>query len=185
MRQLFLVATAMVLAFMCGCTSGSSGSSAATSSGASQAISASASVASASASVASSRPEGAEAPDERPVFEIKIGDRVARAVFAETVSATALKELLEGGPVTLLLSDYGGFEKVGAIAMSMSSADEQITTEPGDIMLYQGRQISIFYDSNTWAYTRLGKIEGVTREELIVFLGEGDTEVTLALPGTQ
>ena len=112
---------------------------------------------------------------------LKVGDKEVSAQFADTVSATALKDFLAGGSIALSLHDYGNFEKVGPLTLAFAKDDERITTEPGDIVLYQGNQISIFYGSNTWEYTRLAKIDGATRESMLALLGEGDVEVTLSL----
>lgn len=91
----------------------------------------------------------------------------------------ALVELLREGPVTYMASDYGGFEKVGSIGSVLPASDAQMSAEPGDVMLYQGDTIVIFYGSNSWAYTRIGRIEdSANLEEL---MGSGDVEITLAL----
>lgn len=103
------------------------------------------------------------------------------ATLAENEATRELKELLEKGPVTIQMSDYGGFEKVGALPQSFTTSNSRITTEPGDIMLYQGNNIVIFYGSNTWSYTRLGKIDGATAGNLKQFLGNGDISLTLSL----
>ena len=76
------------------------------------------------------------------------------------------------------MHDYGNFEKVGPLPFELPRNDETITTEPGDIILYQGNQITIYYDENTWNFTRLAKIDNVTREELLDVLGSGDVTVT-------
>ncbi|MDE6235987.1 MAG: hypothetical protein K2M56_09585, partial [Muribaculaceae bacterium] len=78
-------------------------------------------------------------------------------------------------------SDYGGFEKVGALPQSFPTSNTQITTMPGDIMLYQGNQMVIFYGSNSWSYTRLGKIDGATASNLRQFLGNGNITLVLSL----
>ena len=88
---------------------------------------------------------------------------------------------LEQGDLTLSMSDYGGFEKVGSLGSQLPQNNEQITTEPGDVILYQGNSITLYYDTNSWNFTRLGKIEDVTKEELLAALGEGDVEVTFSL----
>lgn len=115
------------------------------------------------------------------LFYITAGDTTFTAVFADNSSAQALKELLEQGDLTLSMSDYGGFEKVGSLGSQLPQNNEQITTGPGDVILYQGSSITIYYDTNSWNFTRLGKIEDVTKEELLAALGEGDVEVTLSL----
>ena len=94
--------------------------------------------------------------------------------WEENESVEALKELC---PLTVKMSMYGGFEQVGSLGESLPRNDEQITTEYGDIVLYSGNQIVVFYGSNTWAYTRLGHID-MTQEELTDLLGNGDVEIT-------
>ena len=101
--------------------------------------------------------------------------------LADTEAAAALVELLRSGPVSASLHSYGGFEKVGELPQALPTSDEQITTVPGDVMLYQGNQITIFYGSNTWAYTPLGHIDGATAESLLAAFGEGDVTIELSL----
>ena len=95
--------------------------------------------------------------------------------WEENESVEALKELC---PLTVKMSMYGGFEQVGSIGESLPRNDEQITTGYGDIVLYSGNRIVVFYGSNTWEYTRLGHID-MTQEELTELLGNGDVEITL------
>ena len=94
--------------------------------------------------------------------------------WEENESVEALKELC---PLTVEMSMYGGFEQVGSLGESLPRNDEQITTEYGDIVLYSGNRIVVFYGSNSWAYTRLGHID-MTQEELTELLGNGDVEIT-------
>ena len=101
--------------------------------------------------------------------------------LADTDAARALVEKLEDGPVTLSLHAYGGFEQVGPLPWSLPASDGQITTQPGDIMLYQGDQITFFTGSNSWAYTPLGSIESATSETLLEAFGGDTAEVTLSL----
>ena len=96
------------------------------------------------------------------------------ATLANNSSATAFYKLLQKAPLTIKLNEYGGFEKVGSIGSSLPRNDTQIATTAGDIMLYQGNQITIFYNNNSWSYTRLGKVNGVTQSELKQILGKGD-----------
>ena len=91
------------------------------------------------------------------------------------------RELLANGPCTIQMSDYGNFEKVGPLGQSLPTNNQQITTEAGDIILYQGNQITICYDRNSWNFTRLGKINGVTSQQLRDILGSGDVSVTFSL----
>ena len=106
----------------------------------------------------------------------------ALAITPESNAAVdALREMLTQGPLTMEMRDYGNFEKIGSIGASLPAGDQQTSTVPGDVVLYQGNQISIFYDSNAWSYTRLGHIEGATRESLLDALGDGDVTVTFSL----
>ncbi|MDE6300911.1 MAG: hypothetical protein K2M19_04275 [Muribaculaceae bacterium] len=115
------------------------------------------------------------------MFYLIANDRTLTATAADTEAARALVASLADGPVTVELEDYGGFEKVGSLPQSLPASDTRITTSPGDIMLYQGRDIVVFYGSNTWSYTPLGKIEGATSAGLREFFGHGDVRVTLSL----
>ncbi len=114
-------------------------------------------------------------------IKIKVGDRVLTATLDENSSAEALKELLSENDITINMSDYGNFEKVGSLGTSLPTNDKRITTEPGDLILYQGNSITIYYDKNTWSFTRLGKIDDITQSELKEILGEGDVTVTFSL----
>ena len=114
-------------------------------------------------------------------MDIQIGDRVLTAELADNSSAEALAELLADGPLTLELQDYGNMEKVGPIGTDLPRNDEQITTEAGDIILYQGNSLVIYYAPNTWNFTRLGKINGWSESELRELLGEGSVTVTLSI----
>ena len=95
------------------------------------------------------------------------------ATLVDNSSATAFYQLLEKGPVTVNMHDYGSFEKVGSLGTTLPRNDTQITTTAGDIILYQGNQITIYYDTNSWNFTRLGKVDGVTQVELKKILGKG------------
>ena len=102
------------------------------------------------------------------------GNHKLTATLADNSSATAFYQLLKKGPLTVDMHDYGSFEKVGSLGTSLPRNDTQITTTAGDIILYQGNQITIYYDTNRWNFTRLGKVDGVTQAELKKILGKGD-----------
>lgn len=128
---------------------------------------------------------GTNTSDVREVSQVKItvdvnGNKLT-AALADTTAAKEFAEKLKDEPVTVTLNEYGGFEKVGDLPWSLTKADKQVSTEPGDIMLYQGDQMTIFYNSNSWSYTKLGHIENTTQEELESLFGEGDITVTLSL----
>nr|WP_319511123.1 cyclophilin-like fold protein [uncultured Draconibacterium sp.] len=113
---------------------------------------------------------------------LQIGDTTLTATLADNSSAEALAEALAEAPITVEMRDYGNMEKVGSLGRDFPTNNESITTEPGDIILYQGSALVIYYAPNTWNFTRLGKIDDITKEELIQVLGEGNITVTLSLP---
>ena len=112
---------------------------------------------------------------------IDVNGNKLTAALADSTAAKELAEKLKAEPITVTLNEYGGFEKVGDLPWSLTKTDEQLSTEPGDIMLYQGDQMTIFYNSNSWSYTKLGHIDNITQEELKALFGEGDVTVTLSL----
>lgn len=112
---------------------------------------------------------------------ITINDKTLTADFADNSSAKALADVLAKSSITYQANDYGNFEKVGDLGQSFPKNDENITTEPGDIILYQGHNLCIYYDQNTWSFTRIAKIKGVSKDELKEFLGEGEITVTLSV----
>lgn len=114
-------------------------------------------------------------------ISLTVGGKTMMASLVDNAATRELQALLLQGPITINMSDYGGFEKVGMLPQSFTTSNSQITTEPGDIMLYQGNNIVIFYGSNSWSYTRLGKIEGATVQNLKQFLGTGSISLTISL----
>lgn len=99
-----------------------------------------------------------------------------------TNSATeALVKKLEQGAITLTLSSSGGFEIWGALGFSLPTSNQQVNAQPGDVVLYNGSNICIFYGTNSWSYTRLGKIQGLSTSELKAFLKAGESEVKVTL----
>lgn len=114
-------------------------------------------------------------------MNLQIGDEILTATLVENSSTAALKELLAEGPISINMQDYGNMEKVGGIGTNLPTNDEQITTEPGDLILYQGSAFVIYYAPNSWNFTRLGKIDNITQEELRAVLGSGNVTVTLSL----
>ena len=108
-----------------------------------------------------------------------IGNTKVDVSWEDNDSVRELRELASSG-ITIQMSIYGGFEQVGSIGQSLSRNDKQTTTEPGDIVLYSGNQLVVFYGSNSWSYTRLGKIN-LSDEELKKLLGNGDVTITLSM----
>ena len=121
--------------------------------------------------------------EEANQMYVQIGGTVWVATLEDNPSVTAWKELLAKGPLTVDMSDYGGFEKVGGIGTDLPQTNRQITTRPGDIILYQGSSVTIYYDENTWSFTPLGHINGVSESELreVLNAGGGNVSVTFSL----
>ena len=108
------------------------------------------------------------------------------ATLADNSSADALIELLSKGDVTVKMEDYGNMEKVGPLGTSLPRNDRQTSTGPGDIILYQGKYLVIYYSTNSWNFTpwnftRIGKIDNTNGAQLKSALGNGDVTVTLSL----
>lgn len=112
-------------------------------------------------------------------MNVQVGGSTFTATLEESEAVDALVEMMEQGPVTIQMSDYSGFEKVGPLGTSLPTSNQQTTTQAGDIVLYQGNQIVMFYGSNSWSYTRLGHIDDLTGWEEA--LGSGDVTVTFSL----
>ncbi|MCC8129840.1 MAG: hypothetical protein LIO51_07905 [Clostridiales bacterium] len=112
-------------------------------------------------------------------MKVQIGDSVFTATLEENDAVNALVAMMEKTPVVVEMSDYSGFEKVGALGASLPTDDSQTTTLAGDIVLYCGDQIVIFYGSNSWSYTRLGHIDDLTG--WAEALGGGNVTVTFSL----
>ena len=121
------------------------------------------------------------AKEESPMLYIKIGDVTLTATLTDNSSAAALIDLLRQGDMTVDMHDYGSFEKVGELPVTIPTNDEDISTEAGDLILYLGHRFVIYYDHNSWDFTKLGKINDVTQAELKAILGEGDVTVVLSL----
>jgi len=113
---------------------------------------------------------------------INVNGTTLEAELADNSSAKALLKLIaDEGSLTLELSDYGGFEKVGPLPEPLPTNDERISTDYGDIILYQGNQFVLYYDTNSWTFTRLAHVRGVSKNELKEILGTGNVTVTLRL----
>ena len=110
-----------------------------------------------------------------------IGENVLEIELANNSSAEAFADLLSQGDVTVEMHDYGGFEKVGPLGATLPRNDEAITTAPGDVILYLGNQITIYYDVNSWTFTRLGRVSGLSQNELKAVLGGGEVIVRFSL----
>ena len=113
-------------------------------------------------------------------LKLSVAGSEVSVVWEENASVEALAELVKTAPLTVQLSMYGGFEQVGPLGASLPRYDVQTTTQAGDIVLYSGDQIAVFYGANSWAYTRLGRITDRSRQQLDELLGNGDVAITLS-----
>ena len=132
-----------------------------------------------SASTAARQKEG-ETKMEK-TLRLRINDTDVTVDWEENESVKTLNELVSAEPITVQMSMYGGFEQVGSLGTSLPRNDVQTTTQSGDIVLYAGNQIVVFYGSNAWAYTRLGHITNVSAEDMTKLLANGDVVITLSL----
>ena len=123
--------------------------------------------------------EATESEETETMLQMKIGNTSVTVNWEDNESVEALKELCQDGPLTIQMSMYGGFEQVGSIGQSLPRNDSQTTTQAGDIVLYSGNQIVVFYGSNSWAYTRLGRITDQSAQEMAELLGNGDVTITI------
>ena len=112
-------------------------------------------------------------------MKVQVGDAVFSATLEENEAVASFVEMVRENPVSIQMSDYSGFEKVGSLGTSLPASNSQTTTHAGDIVLYNGNQIVIFYGSNSWSYTRLGHVDDLTGWEEA--LGSGDVTVTFSL----
>ncbi|MDE7445779.1 MAG: hypothetical protein K2N15_08790 [Lachnospiraceae bacterium] len=124
--------------------------------------------------------ENAEQEITEMKMKVQIGDTIFTATLADNSSVDALKELMADGPLTLNMSDYANMEKGADLGVILPQNNEQMNTQAGDIILYQGRTFAIYYGTNSWSLTPIGKIDNVDAEELKEVLGTGDVTVTLS-----
>ncbi|MBO7372585.1 MAG: hypothetical protein J6U34_08770 [Bacteroidales bacterium] len=112
---------------------------------------------------------------------ISVSGKTMPVKIVDNVATRALVDALRGSSITYEASDYGGFEKVGALGRSLPTADSQMQTQAGDVVLYNGNQIVLFYGSNSWSYTRIGKMEYGSLDALKSFLKAGQGKITVTL----
>lgn len=117
---------------------------------------------------------------------ITIDGRTEAVTLTNNSATQTLVAKLQEASVTVTLNSSGGFEIWGALGFSLPTSNEQINAQPGDIVLYNGSNICMFYGTNSWNYTLLGKIDGLSESELRTFLkaGESNISVTLSLSNT-
>ena len=113
--------------------------------------------------------------------KVKIRDNAFDVKLENNSATLELIKALEKGNVTVNATEYGGFEKVGDLGFSLPTNDEKVDTNPGDIVLYQGDKVSLFYGSHTWSYTKLGKIVNTDSDKLKEVLGSDDVSLEFSL----
>lgn len=116
-------------------------------------------------------------------IKITVSGKTLPVKIEDNEATKALVAILSEASITYEAHDYGGFEKVGSLGLTLPANNSKITTQPGDVILYNSNQIVQFYGSNTWSYTRIGKMQYESLDELKSFLkaGEGKISVTLSL----
>ena len=126
--------------------------------------------------------EGQTAEEEAvKTLQMKIADTVVEVAWEDNESVEALRKLCEEEPLTIEMSMYGGFEQVGSIGSNLPRNDVETTTSAGDIVLYSGNKMVVFYGSNSWAYTRLGHITDQDEAGMTQLLSNGDVTITVSL----
>jgi len=116
---------------------------------------------------------------------ISTGDSFFTVELENNASAQEFFEKVKKDSIKVKMHDYGSFEKVGELPWSITRSDKEITTSPGDLILYQGNQITIYYDENTWDFTKLGKLSGTEEEIKEAFGGKEDMTVDFYVEWTE
>ena len=114
-------------------------------------------------------------------IKIKVNNEILEVKLEQNSSSMALIEKLKQGDIIIEADDYGNFEKVGDLGFNLPTNDIRYTTKPGDLILYQGNKITIYYNTNTWSFTKLGEVIGKSQNELINILGDGPVTLVLSI----
>ncbi|WP_407430834.1 cyclophilin-like fold protein [Methanobrevibacter sp.] len=122
---------------------------------------------------------GADIGDDHII--LKIDDTVFNVRLENNSATEELIKILEKRNITINATDYGNFEKIGELGFTLPTNDENINTKSGDIVLYQGNKISLFYNPHSWSYTKIGEIENINSTQLKETLGSGDVTFVLSL----
>lgn len=121
-----------------------------------------------------------EEPDHAPMLMLSIDDTPVTVQWGDNDAVSELLAAAQNGTIVVSALRYGGFEQVGSLPQDFSRNDVQTTTQPGDIVLYSGNQLVIFFGSNSWSYTRLGHVDGMSSEELSDLLNEDSVMIELS-----
>ena len=114
-------------------------------------------------------------------IRVTVGSSSFIVNLEDNETAKALRKMITDEDLTISASNYGGFEKVCQLEKTLPRNDKQITTKAGDVMLYSGNQIVFFYGTNSWSYTKIGKVEASSIEELESVLSGSEKEVILSV----
>lgn len=120
-----------------------------------------------------------------PIVQVRAGDMFFTIELEDNSSAEEFFEKIKNDMLTVEMSDFGGFEKVGNLPWSLTRNDTEITTEPGDLILYEGNKITIYYAENTWKFTKLGKLNGEPEEIRAAFGGDADITAEFSVGWTE
>ena len=112
-------------------------------------------------------------------LKLFIDEKQVPVIWEDNESARALFEYVENNPLTIDMNMYGGFEQVGSLGINLPTDDHNMVTEAGDIVLYNGNQIVIFYGSNSWSYTKLGKVENADADYMKQLLGSNNVVLSI------
>ena len=112
--------------------------------------------------------------------DTQIQEQIENQTNENNAAVEELLNMMKEGPVTVQMDDYSGFEKVGPLGKSLTASNSQTTTAAGDIVLYNGNNIVMFYGSNSWSYTRIGKIDDLSDWEKALGSGSITAVFTLA-----
>lgn len=122
-----------------------------------------------------------EKGEEKMKIYINVNGEILEATLEDNSSARDLYERLKKEDISIEMNDYANMEKVGDLGFNLPTNDENLSTKPGDLILYQGNSFVIYYGENNWELTKLGKIDNIGKEELINILGEGKVIVNLSI----
>lgn len=127
-----------------------------------------------------SMPIKASASDSFTMY-VTIADKTLEAEMVDNSSTRALKEQLLKGDITYEADDYGGFEKVGNLGYNFPQNNEPINAQPGDVILYLGNSLCLYYGNNSWNFTRMGRLRYDSIDSLKSFLEAGRGRITVRL----
>ena len=119
------------------------------------------------------------------IVNIRVGDEILSVEMESNSSADAFFEKLKVDDISIEMHDYGSFEKVGDLPWTLPTNDKEISAEPGDLILYQGNKITVYYNENKWNFTKLGKLNATADEVQEVFGGKENITAEFFLEWTE